>query len=108
MSVNFNGFESKLHTLIGCGPQGSWAGQEYYLVASDNSANCVDLEDRFKFCGDLTILELVMLGSILTEYSWMEHAPLDLEVEQRFLPAQRLETQVNLDCISKWTTDNIM
>ena len=57
MSVNFNSAESKLYTLIGGGPQGSWTGQATYLVSSDDSADCVDPDDRYKFCDDLTILE---------------------------------------------------
>ena len=34
MTVNFNSEESSLFTLIGGGPQGSWTGQECFLVAS--------------------------------------------------------------------------
>ena len=108
MSVKFNSAESKLYTLIGGGPQGSWTGQATYLVSSDDSADCVDLDDRYKFCDDLTILELVMLGSVLAEYDFIQHIPSDIQGEQRFIPVERLDTQSNLDKISRWTNDNLM
>ena len=108
MSVKFNSKESKLYTLIGGGPQGSWTGQATYLVSSNDSADCVDLDDRYKFCNDLTILELVMLGSVLAEYDFLNHIPSDVKGEQRFIPVDRLDTQSNLDNISRWTTDNLM
>ena len=62
MSVKFNGKESKLYQLIGGGPQGSWTGQACYLTASDDCADTVDLEDRYSYCNNLTVLELIMLG----------------------------------------------
>ena len=63
MTVKFNGQESSLCPLVGGGPQGSWTGQAAYIVSSDDSADCVP-ED------DLSILGLVMLADILTEYNF--------------------------------------
>ena len=34
MSVKFNGQESSLFTLVGGGPQGSWSGQQSYIISS--------------------------------------------------------------------------
>ena len=68
MSVSFNQETSGLYTLIGSGPQGSWTGQQCFLTASDDNASFVNQEDGYKYCDDLTILELVMLGEILTQY----------------------------------------
>ena len=108
MSVKYNGEESKLHTLIGGGPQGSWSGQACYLTASDDCAETVPLDDRYRYCDDLTILELVMLGDILTEYNFLEHVASDIPLDFRFLPPSRLDTQSNLDAISSWTDSNLM
>ena len=108
MIVKFNQEESKLFQLIGGGPQGSWSGQQCYLTASNDNADFVEQEDRFKYCDDLTVLELVMLGSILTEYNFMNHVASDIGLGQRFLPAQELVTQSNLDKISVWTENNLM
>ena len=102
MSVSFNQETSGLYTLIGSGPQGSWTGQQCFLTASDDNASFVNQEDRYKYCDDLTIVELVMLGEILTQYDSLNN------VYQRFLPTQRLESQKNLDRISSWTKENLM
>ena len=108
MVVKFNQEESKLFQLIGGGPQGSWSGQQCYLTASNDNADFVEQEDRFKYCDDLTVLELVMLGNILREYNFMNHVASDIGLGQRFLPAQKLVTQSNLDKISVWTENNLM
>ena len=108
MTVKYNGKESKLHTLIGGGPQGSWSGQACYLTASNDCADAVELDDRYRYCDDLTVLELVMLGDILTEYNFLAHVASDIPLDYRYLPPSRLDTQSNLDAISSWTDSNLM
>ena len=108
MSVCFNSEQSSLFSLIGGGPQGSWTGQQCFLTASDDNASFVEQDDRYKFCDDLSILELIMLGNILTEYDFQEHVASDVGLGERFLPSQGLATQENLDKISVWTKDNLM
>ena len=108
MSVKFNDQESSLFPLVGGGPQGSWSGQASYIISSDDNADCVSEEDRFKYCDDLSILELVMLANALIEYNFLEHVASDVGMDQRYLPAQGLETQLNLDKIALWTKDNLM
>ena len=56
MSVNFYHIKSLLHELIGGGPQGSWIGQNCYITAIDDAASWMDLEDKYKYCDDLSIL----------------------------------------------------
>ena len=84
------------------------SGQQCYLTASNDNADFVDQEDRFKYCDDLTVLELVMLGNMLTEYNFLNHVASDIGLGQRFLPAQELVTQSNLEKISFWTKENLM
>ena len=50
--------------INGGGPQGATLGILEYLSQSNNNADCVNLEDRFKFIDDLTILEIVNLLTI--------------------------------------------
>ena len=107
-TVKYNSAESSLYTLVGGGPQGSWTGQESFLVASDDNASFVDQDDQFKYCDDLSILELILLGDISTEYNFYEHVASDVGVEELFLPSQGMATQVNLDKIAKWTEENLM
>ena len=78
------------------------------LLARDDNADCVGEEDQYKYSDDLSILELIMLADILTEYNFLEHVASDVGVEQLFLPPQGLETQANLDMIAQWTDNNLM
>ena len=80
MSLKFNGEESPLFQLIGGGPQGSWNGQNCYLSASNDNADFVNQEDRFKYCDDLNILELIMIGHLLTQYNFYEHVASDVSL----------------------------
>ena len=43
MTVNFNSKTSKMHTLIGGGPQGSQNGQNTYICASNDNADHVPI-----------------------------------------------------------------
>jgi hypothetical protein len=93
---------------VGGSPQGSWNGQNCYIAASDDNADCVDEEDQFKYCDDLSILELVMIGGILTEYDFHQHVASDIGIGEKFLPPQQLETQPRLNWIADWTDQNLM
>ena len=102
MSVSLNQEKSGLYTLIGGGLQGLWTGQQCYLTASYENASFVNQEDNHKYCDDLTILELVMIGDTLTQYDSLNN------VYQHFPPTQRLESQKNLDRISFCTKENLI
>ena len=108
MTVKYNSAESSLYTLVGGGPQGSWTGQESFIVSSDDNASFVKQDDRYKYCDDLSILELVLLGDILTEYNFYQHVASDGGVDELYLNPQGLSTQINLDKIATWTEENLM
>ena len=48
MKVRFNGEESDFLSLIGGGPQGMLIGQLEYLVLSNDNADIVSADDRYK------------------------------------------------------------
>ena len=100
--------ESKLHELIGGSPQGSWTGQNCYITSSDDAARWMDEEDRYKYCDDLSIMELLMIGNLLTDYDFYSHVASDIGIDQKYLPTEHLHTQTNLDRLSSWTSDNLM
>ena len=108
MTCTWNGKESSLYLLVGGGPQGSWTGQECFIVASDDNAACVEEDDRYKYSDDLSILELILLADILTEYNFMEHVASDVGMDQLYIPSHQLETQANLNRIAQWTDENLM
>ena len=53
MRVKFNGEISKLWSLIGGGPQGTLIGGIEYIAQSNDSADVVSPDDRFKYIDDL-------------------------------------------------------
>ena len=108
MKVKFNGVLSKEHSLIGGGPQGTLLGQLEYLIQSNDSADCVDKDDRFKYIDDLTILEFLLLSGLLVEFDCLQTVPSDIGVDQLYLPPDSYSTQDNLNQISAWTDRNLM
>ena len=108
MTVKYNSEESALYSLIGGGPQGCWTGQACFITASDDNAEFVNQDDRYKFSDDLSILEVIILGDILTEYDFSTHIASDIGLGERFIPAQELVTQDNLTRIASWSDSNLM
>ena len=93
MRVKYNGTLSKEYSLIGGGPQGTLMGLIEYLVQSNNSADCVDKDERFKYIDDLTILDFLLLTGLLTEFDCFNTVPYDIGIDQMYLPHQNYATQ---------------
>ena len=107
-TVRYNTAESSLMDLVGGFPQGSLIGQDAYLVTSDDCADHIQQEDKFRYIDDLEILELIHLTGILREYDIQSHVPSDIGPHQKYLPSESYKTQSNLQTISDWTTTNLM
>ena len=108
MSLKFNREESSLYQLCGGFPQGSKIGQDCFLSASNDSADHVPIEDRFKYIDDLQVLELIMLTGILQDYDTHMHVPSDIPLEHKYLDASNTNMQSYLDQIAFWTSQNLM
>ena len=108
MQVKFNGELSDILTLIGGGPQGTLIGQIMYLVQTNNNADCVNSDDRFKYIDDLSILQIVCLAGLVQQYNFFEHVPSDVGTDQVYLPPETFKTQEHLNEISRWTNANLM
>ena len=67
-----------------------------YIGASDDAASWLEDEDKYKFCDDLSILELVAIGGALTEYDFKKHVASDIPIGDKFLKPENLKTQQNL------------
>ena len=63
---------------------------------------------RYKFVDDLSILELLLFGGLLSDYNFMDHIASDIGIDESFVPSSNLQTQKNLDTIARWTDDNKM
>ena len=108
MKVKFNGDESKSYSLTGGGPQGTLLGLIEYLVQSNDNANCINEEDRFKFVDDLSIIELIALGDALVDYDHYNHDASDIGTDERFLQPENFKMQNALNSIDNWTEENLM
>ena len=75
-------------------------GQIEYLVNSNNNADSVDPQNRYKYINDLSVsvLHLVMMTGLLTNYDIWSHVPSDIHIDRPYLPP---ETQKSLDKISE-------
>ena len=77
-------------------------------MQSNDNADIVPPEDRFKYIDDLSILQLVCLSGLLVEYNFYQHVASDIGIEDKFLPASSYGVQNNLNYINNWTNKNLM
>ena len=106
--MKFNGEISELYSLIGGGPQGTLLGGIEYTAQSNDNADIVPPQDRFKYIDDLSVLQLVLLSGLLVEYNFYEHVASDVGIDQKFLPPNSYNCQDTLNFISNWTRENKM
>ena len=77
-------------------------------MSSNDAADCVSEEDRFRYIDDLSILELVFLSGLLREFDCLKTVPSDIGTDQLYLPPESYATQSNINAISAWTDANLM
>jgi hypothetical protein len=65
-------------------------------------------EEKYKYFDDLSIVELVLLGGLLTQYNFQDHVASDISTEQLYLPPSTFKMQQSLDNVAKWTEENKM
>ena len=107
MQVKYNDTYSDTHILPGGGPQGSLVGLIEYFVQSNDNADCVEPDKRF-FVDDLSVLELVMLTSLLSEYNFKYHVASDVGIDELYVAPENLKSQGTLNKIASWTEENQM
>ena len=73
---------SNTYKLPGGGPQGTLLGLIEYFVQSNDNADCVGPDMRFKFVDDLSMLELVMLGGWLSNYNFKQLMANDIGIDE--------------------------
>ena len=108
MSVKYNQSESSIYSLCGGFPQGSKTGGDCYQGASNDAADHVDMEDRFRYVDDLQILDLIMLSGILQDYDMYSHVASDIPHDHQFLDPALTQVQSHLDQLALWTEQNLM
>ena len=104
MKVKWHGQFSSERELKGGGPQGSSFGIWEYLSQSNESADCIEESDRFKFVDDLSFLEIIyLLSAGLATYNIHAHVPSDIPTHNQIIVSNNLKTQSHLHDINEWT-----
>ena len=86
MKVKWKGVLSESRKLPGGGAMGASLGNWEYLSQSNDSADCVPEEDRFKFVDDLSTLEIINLMTIgLSSLLVKNHVPNDIPSHGQFI-----------------------
>ena len=77
-----------------------------YLSQSNDNADHIDPEQRYKWLDDLTALEVINLLTVgISCYNLKAHVASDIPVHNGFIHQQNLQTRSNIDKISQWTKD---
>ena len=109
MKVKWNGEVSTQRHLNGGGPQGGLMGILEYLSQTNNNADFVPDDERFKFIDDLSILEKINLISVgLSCYNTKLHVPSDVADQNQFISPENLKSQQYLENLKEWTDENLM
>ena len=92
MVVRWHGTTSSTRDLPGGGPQGCSLGLLEYKSNSNDNANNVPSDKRFKFVDDLSIFEklnLILMG--LSSYNFKHHVASDISVDQKCMPSEHFK-----------------
>ena len=109
MIVKWHGVTSAERKLNGGGPQGATFGIWEYLAQSNDNANCVDKDYRYKFVDDLTILEKNNLLTVgITSFNTKLSVPSDIPIHNQFIPSINLNSQKYIENIKLWTQNKKM
>ena len=109
MKVKWHGEISTERKLNGGGPQGATFGIWEYLAQSNDSAESVESNYKFKFVDDLTVLEKINLLTIgLTSFNSKFSVPSDIPESGLFINSKHLQSQNFLNQIQQWTNEKKM
>ena len=109
MRVKWHGQLSSVRNLPGGGPMGSTFGIIGYLSQSNDNANCVPEEDRYKYMDDLTMLEIVSLSNIgIATHNLKQNIPSNIPLHNQIVPNHHLKSQYYLNNIAEWTKNKQM
>ena len=94
MVVKWNECFSSLRNLHGGGPQGGTFGNLEYLSQTNKNTEFLDINEKYKFIDDLSILEIINLLMIgIASYNHKSHVASDIEEQNKFIPTNHLKTQ---------------
>ena len=88
---------------------GSILGNWEFDSQTNNNANFIPEEDRFKFVDDLSFLEVVNLVNIgISSHNTRQQVPNDIPTHGQIVDGSRLKSQEYLDKINLWSDNQEM
>ena len=109
MKVKWHGKISEARNLPGSGAMGANLGNWEFLSQTNDNADCIPANDRFKFVDDLSTIEVINLLTIgLSSLYVKNHVPSDLPTHGQYLNSNDTKSQQYLNQINKWTEEHKM
>ena len=100
---------SKPRKMPGSGAMGSSIGNMEFDSQTNNNADCVPENNRFKFVDDLSILEIINLLNIgLASHNMKQQIPNDIPIHGQVIPSCNLRSQKYIEEINRWTLNQEM
>ena len=109
MTVKYRTAVSSKRSLPGGGAQGTLIGPIEYSCQSNNSADCVPEDKRYKYVDDLTTLEILSLSmQILTSHNFKQNVASDIDINNQIIQPENIQTQKTVNEINEWTKNQKM
>ena len=109
MKVKWHGKISEARNLPGSGAMGANLGNWEFLSQTNDNADCIPANDRFKFVDDLSTIEVINLLTIgLSSLYVKNQVPSDLPTHGQYLHSNDTKSQQYLNQINKWTEEHKM
>ena len=108
MTVKWRDEKSSKKCLPGGGAQGTILGPLEFFSQTNESANCVPEDKRFKFVDDLSTIEVIQLVSNVVSYNFKAHVASDIGTHGQYIPGTNLKSQRYSSNINEWTVSKKM
>ena len=109
MRIKWHGILSQPRKMPGSGAMGSTIGNYEFDSQTTHNADCVPLEDKYKFVDDLSVLEVLNLVNIgISSHNCRQQIPSDLPTHGQVVDPNQLKTQGYLNKINIWTENQQM
>ena len=109
MRVRWHGKLSAPRKLPGEGAMGTMLGNWEFLSQTNDNADCVPEDDRFKFVDDLSTLEVINLLTIgLSSFNFKQQVASDIPTHGQIINNENLQSQKYLTQINQWTDEHKM
>ena len=109
MQVKWNGKFSSPKHLPGGGPKGGTLGILEYKSPSDDNTEFLNLDEKYKYIDDLSIIELInLILNGIASYNPKQQVPSDIGIGHKFLHSYHFKMQTYLNNITEWTEQKQM